>query len=153
MSCYPGIPGAAARWKRSGASAMTVLTRRELITGLWKNRAKESGEIQASPIPQEPKEDIVSLLAKSRNRAPWEAEISGAASQTHLAVVNSEKCLQNLGTVCFSCIEHCAVDGAIQPTQQAPIINADRCTGCGSCVFVCPAPKPALNLRKLSCQT
>ena len=130
---------------------MTGLTRRELLTGIWKTATAQSENPRDNPSPEDNNTNIESLLAKSRNRAPWEPKVNHGSSNTHLAVITSENCLQSLGTVCFSCVEHCSVDDAIRPAKTTPIINAEYCTGCGSCMLVCPAPKTAILLRKKPC--
>lgn len=57
------------------------------------------------------------------------------------AIVLESKCLAWQGTVCSVCREHCAVAGAIVIDRGRPTIDPNRCTGCGDCVAVCPAPE------------
>ncbi len=42
-----------------------------------------------------------------------------------------------------SCVERCPVPGALRLDAGRPIVDPARCTGCGVCLHVCPAPAPA----------
>ncbi len=59
-----------------------------------------------------------------------------------IAKIDSVTCLAFQGTVCTICVEHCPVEGAITMEAGRPIINSESCTGCGVCLYVCPAPSP-----------
>ena len=59
-----------------------------------------------------------------------------------IAKIDSLTCLAFQGTVCTICVEHCPVEGAITMEAGRPIINSESCTGCGVCLYVCPAPSP-----------
>jgi len=59
-----------------------------------------------------------------------------------IAKIDSVTCLAFQGTVCTVCVEHCPVEGAITMEAGRPIINSESCTGCGVCLYVCPAPSP-----------
>ena len=59
-----------------------------------------------------------------------------------IAEIDSNTCLAFQGTVCTICVEHCPVEGAITMEAGLPIINSSSCTGCGVCVYVCPAVSP-----------
>jgi len=59
-----------------------------------------------------------------------------------------DACLARRGVVCQSCGDACA-EGAIRfrpALGRVPILvfDADRCTGCGDCVEVCPVAAIAL---------
>lgn len=60
------------------------------------------------------------------------------------ARISTVDCLAHQGTTCSSCIERCPVEGAIQLTGGRPQVSAERCTGCGICHHVCPAPRNAV---------
>ncbi|TVS00590.1 MAG: hypothetical protein EA423_11455, partial [Phycisphaerales bacterium] len=62
------------------------------------------------------------------------------------ASVSTVSCLAHNGSFCTVCSEHCPVENAIEVTMGKPTINADACTGCGVCQFVCPAPDNAILL-------
>jgi len=70
-----------------------------------------------------------------------------------IAHVNHSRCIPySEGTNCLVCGEHCPVSpkaityNAIEVLDQqgkkvqvkAPVVQPDRCTGCGNCEFVCP---------------
>ncbi|MDA3962631.1 MAG: 4Fe-4S dicluster domain-containing protein [Planctomycetota bacterium] len=56
----------------------------------------------------------------------------------------AQHCLAVRGQGCSSCVEQCPVEDAIRLERGTPVINSDVCTGCGVCVYVCPAPETAL---------
>ncbi len=82
------------------------------------------------------------------------------ADKMGTARVRRFDCLNELGSPCSSCIEHCPVEGAIawgrvsQHRTKTPVVSDQRCTGCGVCHFVCPAPVNAIailpNIRRRS---
>ena len=54
-------------------------------------------------------------------------------------------CLNSLGSSCSTCAERCPVPGALEQSSGAlPRVNEALCTGCGQCVYACPAPSKAL---------
>ena len=63
-----------------------------------------------------------------------------------LAKVDSVACLAFRGTVCTVCVERCPVENAITLEAGRPVVDADICTGCGVCQYVCPAPGNAILL-------
>jgi ferredoxin-type protein NapF len=74
----------------------------------------------------------------------------GNAWATQVAVL--ETCLSINKITCRSCGDHCDT-GAIRFQLQVggsaiPIIQHDRCTGCGACVFICPSQ--SLEIKPLA---
>ena len=61
------------------------------------------------------------------------------------AVLVSENCISYNGQRCGNCERHCPngaikmVDCKDKPKAKMPIIDAERCLGCGACEYVCPA--------------
>lgn len=58
--------------------------------------------------------------------------------QAHIA----DRCLTHAGIVCASCRDACgeaAIRFPVTSAVPAPVVAADRCTGCGACVAGCPA--------------
>lgn len=43
-------------------------------------------------------------------------------------------------SICTVCSERCPEEGAIRLEAGRPVVVAERCTGCGSCIGSCPAP-------------
>lgn len=64
------------------------------------------------------------------------------------AVLTSVLCLLRLGTECSTCVEACAEPGALTVRDRAVRIDPSRCTGCGQCAQRCPAPVPAIAMRR-----
>ncbi|MBT8483964.1 MAG: 4Fe-4S dicluster domain-containing protein [Phycisphaerales bacterium] len=60
------------------------------------------------------------------------------------ASIRAPYCLAHQGTFCTVCVERCPVDGALQLVDNRPVIDAETCTGCGVCQYVCPAPYNAV---------
>ena len=63
-----------------------------------------------------------------------------------VALVQTGNCIAHLGGQCTSCSERCPVPGAITVEAGRPVINEPRCTGCGVCAMVCPAPNKAISV-------
>jgi ferredoxin-type protein NapG len=59
-------------------------------------------------------------------------------------------CLAHEGLSCSSCVEQCPVEGAMKLQGGKPVIDGDRCTGCGVCQYVCPAPSHAVLLMPVA---
>lgn len=56
----------------------------------------------------------------------------------------TRNCLAWNRSFCSTCVERCPVPGAIRLMANMPQIVTDRCTGCGLCAQVCPAPETAI---------
>ena len=53
-------------------------------------------------------------------------------------VISTESCVAHNGVICFSCKEPCIDDAILFNGMFNPVIDMDRCTGCGFCVGRCP---------------
>lgn len=62
------------------------------------------------------------------------------------ARIETMDCLAWQRSFCTVCFEQCPVPGAITLDQGRPTINASACTGCGICLYACPAPRKAVLL-------
>lgn len=61
--------------------------------------------------------------------------------------LNPDSCLAYQGKECVVCSEMCPVAEAITVTQDLkPTFHSDKCVGCGTCVYSCPASPKALAL-------
>lgn len=65
------------------------------------------------------------------------------------AVIQGRLCLAYQGGMCFTCSERCPEPGAITTDNGIPTVHADRCTGCGVCHDLCPAPRNAILMVDL----
>jgi len=68
-----------------------------------------------------------------------------ASTRVGHAVVITDNCVMKSGEKCFECAKHCPA-GAIRPVAltagssiKVPSVNTERCIGCGSCEYHCPA--------------
>ena len=53
-------------------------------------------------------------------------------------IINPAKCIAWNQTVCFSCQDICEENAIIYKGMFNPVIDLDKCTGCGFCLSVCP---------------
>ncbi len=52
--------------------------------------------------------------------------------------ISTEGCVAHNGVICFSCKEPCIDDAILFNGMFNPVIDADKCTGCGFCLGRCP---------------
>ena len=52
--------------------------------------------------------------------------------------ITTESCMAHNKTICFSCKEPCIDDAILFNGMFSPVIDMDRCTGCGFCISRCP---------------
>ena len=64
-----------------------------------------------------------------------------------LAIIDPNNCLAYHGTVCTACVERCPVEDVMTMEAGRPKIDSETCTGCGVCLYVCPAPTNAIHLE------
>ena len=60
------------------------------------------------------------------------------------AYVNRQHCMAWNRVPCTTCHERCPESGALTLDEGRPSVVQDRCTGCGICHDVCPAPVNAI---------
>ena len=61
--------------------------------------------------------------------------------------ISLEGCVAHHGVICHSCKEPCIDDAILFNGMFNPIIDEDRCTGCGFCISRCPTQ--AIDFRVL----
>ena len=52
--------------------------------------------------------------------------------------ISIEGCVAHHGVICFSCKEPCIDDAILFNGMFNPVIDMDKCTGCGFCLGRCP---------------
>ena len=52
--------------------------------------------------------------------------------------ISTEGCVAHHGVICFSCKEPCIDDAILFNGLFNPVIDTDKCTGCGFCLGRCP---------------
>lgn len=57
----------------------------------------------------------------------------------------NERCLAR-SCGCFACVERCDAQAVSLRPGEGIAIDAERCTGCGSCEYVCPVEPKAVVL-------
>ena len=65
------------------------------------------------------------------------------------AAIDTQTCLAHQKGVCSTCVERCPVEGAILVESGRPTVDQERCSGCGVCQYVCPAPENAVLLMPM----
>ncbi len=53
-------------------------------------------------------------------------------------IIETDLCIAHDKTICFSCKEPCLDDAILFAGMFNPVIDMDRCTGCGFCISKCP---------------
>lgn len=53
-------------------------------------------------------------------------------------VIATDGCMAHHGTICFACKEPCMEDAILFNGLFNPVIDEERCTGCGFCLGRCP---------------
>ena len=53
-------------------------------------------------------------------------------------LINYKKCLAWNNIICYSCQDICEKNAIIYKGMFNPIIDLDKCNGCGFCISVCP---------------
>lgn len=53
-------------------------------------------------------------------------------------LIHTQACVAHNQVICFSCKEPCIDDAILFNGLFNPVIDMDRCTGCGFCISVCP---------------
>jgi ferredoxin-type protein NapG len=63
------------------------------------------------------------------------------------AIVDSGLCYSAQGSICESCQERCPLRPRAITVRfgELPEVDRDRCTGCGICVYLCPADAIAIE--------
>lgn len=62
-----------------------------------------------------------------------------------VAVPDNSRCLAR-GCGCFACVEHCETQAILVVPGEGIRIDQARCTGCGTCEYVCPVVPRAVRL-------
>jgi len=66
------------------------------------------------------------------------------------AVIHLDLCLVSQGVLCDTCAVRCPTDiKAIRMRGRFPVLDGDRCTGCGLCAYHCEAESAAISIRKV----
>ncbi|MBZ4687747.1 MAG: ferredoxin-type protein NapH [Clostridia bacterium] len=67
-----------------------------------------------------------------------------------IAQVDKERCYAYRGDICRSCWLNCPlIDEALYMEQfRYPVVDKDKCTGCGICEYVCVMDEPAIKIIK-----
>lgn len=77
------------------------------------------------------------------------ADFVPAADENMRATAHNEQCLaKNCG--CFACFERCEAQAITVVMGEGIRIDESKCTGCGTCEYVCPVTPKAVRLHPRS---
>ncbi|NNC87453.1 MAG: 4Fe-4S binding protein [Akkermansiaceae bacterium] len=77
-------------------------------------------------------------------------EDGGAVPPIAKVSLDLDKCLNTTGTLCDTCSYRCPdTIRAIRMVRRRPVVDLDRCTGCGMCVYHCDAEPSAFEIVHL----
>ena len=86
------------------------------------------------------------VLQQSNVEATAEPAEPPYGDQPMVAFSRNEHCLaRNCG--CFSCVERCEAQALTVVMGEGIRVDSSLCTGCGSCLYVCPVTPKAIGLR------
>jgi ferredoxin-type protein NapF len=92
--------------------------------------------------------DCLTACTATRSRA---LQAEDGVPPWRLQLVIGEDCLPKQQVVCRTCAERCDAGAIRFPPRLGgvaePVVDADRCTGCGDCLSPCPTQ--ALQLRRV----
>ena len=61
-----------------------------------------------------------------------------------------DECLTSEGILCDTCAQFCPSEvKAITMIRRAPVLDRDRCVGCGLCVYYCESDRQPLTVEPL----
>ena len=66
--------------------------------------------------------------------------------------ISTQSCVAHHGVICFSCKEPCIDDAILFNGMFNPVIDMDRCTGCGFCLQKCPTQAIRYNAVALAAE-
>ena len=64
--------------------------------------------------------------------------------------ISTEGCVAHHGVICFYCKEPCIDDAILFNGLFNPVIDMDRCTGCGFCLGRCPTQAISYNAIEMA---
>ncbi len=67
--------------------------------------------------------------------------------------ISLESCVAHHGVICNSCKEPCIDNAILFNGMFAPVIDDDKCTGCGFCISRCPTQAITYNTFEISSNT
>lgn len=65
------------------------------------------------------------------------------------ASIDTDRCLAYLGPDCGACAASCPVSGALRWDGPRPVIDTERCTGCGLCRQACIVDPKAVRIESV----
>lgn len=123
------------------------LGRRDFL--LARLRPVFAGRVAAGPVQAE----ALAADGEAAPAPPWARPSArrrvALPSMSFRATVDRFSCLAGAGQVCSVCVERCPEPGALTLDGLYPVVDGDRCTGCGACEPACPAPSPAIRVLPL----
>ncbi len=63
------------------------------------------------------------------------------------AYINNDNCMAWGAQFCEHCVRECPIPGAIYQEDNKPIVDMDKCVGCGICEYVCNTVTQPLAIK------
>lgn len=64
-----------------------------------------------------------------------------------VAEINEEHCMAWGAQFCEHCIRNCPIPGAIYQDENRPLVDKDKCVGCGICENVCKTVNQPIAIK------
>ncbi len=104
-----------------------------------------SGEAEGTPVLQ-PGKHPCTFCMKCVPVCPTGALVETKEPKIGKAVIQEERCIAWKGGGCLICRERCPAKAITWRHLRAPLIQKERCNGCGECAYVCPVSPNAIEI-------
>jgi ferredoxin-type protein NapG len=105
----------------------------------------DSGEAVGTPV-LHPEKHPCTFCMECIRVCPTEALLESRGTDIGKAVILEERCIAWKGGGCLICGERCQAKAVTWRHLRAPLIQKERCSGCGECAYVCPVSPRAIEI-------
>jgi MauM/NapG family ferredoxin protein len=105
----------------------------------------DSGEVVGIPV-LHPEKHPCTFCMECVRACPTEALLESRGTDIGKAVILEERCIAWKGGGCLICRERCQTKAISWRHLRSPLIQKERCSGCGECAYVCPVSPKAIEI-------